>query len=32
MKKHVCIICGYVYDGVLPFDELPDNYGNKIKR
>ena len=26
MKKHVCIICGYVYDGALPFDELPDDY------
>lgn len=26
MKKHVCIICGYVYDQDLPFDELPDDY------
>jgi len=24
--KHVCIICGYVYDGALPFGELPDDY------
>ena len=26
MKKYVCIICGYVYDGALPFEELPDDY------
>ncbi|MCL2334472.1 MAG: hydroxylamine reductase, partial [Endomicrobia bacterium] len=26
MKKHVCTVCGYVYDGTLPFEELPDNY------
>ena len=26
MKKHVCIICGYVYDGELPFEDLPDDY------
>ncbi len=24
--KHVCIICGYVYDQELPFDELTDDY------
>jgi len=26
MKKQACIICGYVYDGALPFDELPNDY------
>jgi len=26
MKEHVCIICGYVYDGALPFEELSDDY------
>jgi|GEM_PF-28809 len=26
MRKNVCIICGYVYDGALPFNELPDDY------
>jgi len=26
MKKHVCIICGYVYDGAMPFEELPGDY------
>jgi len=26
MRKNVCIICGYVYDGALLFDELPDDY------
>ncbi|MDR0503860.1 MAG: hydroxylamine reductase [Treponema sp.] len=26
MIKHVCIICGYVYDGEIPFNELPDDY------
>ena len=26
MKKNVCIICGYVYDGALSFDELPEDY------
>ena len=30
MKKHVCIICGYVYDGALPFDELPDDHACPI--
>lgn len=24
--KHVCIICGYVYDDALPFAELPEDY------
>ena len=26
MEKHVCIICGYVYDGAFPFHELSDDY------
>ena len=30
MNKHVCIICGYVYDGALPFDELPGDYACPI--
>lgn len=25
-KKWVCSICGYVYDGETPFEELPDSY------
>lgn len=25
-KKWVCTICGYVYDGETPFEELPDTY------
>ncbi|MSS63488.1 flavin reductase [Velocimicrobium porci] len=24
--KYVCGICGYVYDGEIPFEELPDDY------
>ena len=30
MEKRVCIICGYVYDGALPFGELPDGYACPI--
>jgi len=26
MGKHVCIICGYIYDGAMPYYELPDDY------
>ncbi|MDR0286377.1 MAG: rubredoxin [Clostridiales bacterium] len=26
VKNYVCDICGYVYDGKIPFDQLPDNY------
>ncbi|MHC1723473.1 MAG: rubredoxin [Aminipila sp.] len=26
MKKYVCEICGYEYDGETPFEELPDDY------
>ena len=26
MKKYVCRICGYEYDGETPFEELPDDY------
>ena len=26
MKKHVCSVCGYVYDGATPFEQLPDDY------
>lgn len=25
-KKWVCTICGYVYDGEVPFEELPDTW------
>lgn len=25
-KKWVCTVCGYVYDGEVPFEELPDDY------
>ncbi|MBO4980723.1 MAG: flavin reductase [Lachnospiraceae bacterium] len=25
-KEYVCGICGYVYDGEIPFEELPDDY------
>ncbi len=25
-KKWVCTVCGYVYDGAVPFEELPDDY------
>ena len=24
--KYVCKICGYVYDGAIPFEELPDTW------
>ena len=24
--KYVCKICGYVYDGKVPFEELPDDW------
>lgn len=26
MKKVVCSVCGYEYDGDTPFDELEDDY------
>jgi len=26
MKKYVCTVCGYVYDGSVPFNELPEDY------
>lgn len=25
-KQYVCDICGYVYDGEIPFEELPDDW------
>lgn len=25
-SKYVCSVCGYVYDGNIPFEELPDSY------
>ena len=25
-KKYVCDVCGYEYDGEIPFDQLPDDY------
>lgn len=24
--KYVCDICGYVYDGEVPFEELPEDW------
>jgi rubredoxin len=24
--KYVCSVCGYVYDGEIPFENLPDDY------
>ena len=26
MAKWVCGICGYEYDGTVPFEELPDDF------
>ena len=26
MKSYACGICGYVYDGEVPFDQLPEDY------
>lgn len=26
MKKYVCTVCSYEYDGEVPFNELPDDY------
>ncbi len=26
MKKYICTICGYEYDGDVPFEQLPDDY------
>ena len=26
MKKYICSVCGYEYDGEIPFEELPDDY------
>lgn len=25
-KNWICTVCGYVYDGEIPFEELPDDY------
>ena len=25
-EQWVCSICGYVYDGEIPFEQLPDDY------
>lgn len=25
-EKWICTVCGYVYDGEIPFEELPDDY------
>lgn len=24
--KYVCTVCGYVYEGEIPFEELPEDY------
>ncbi|MEI6647076.1 MAG: rubredoxin [bacterium] len=26
MKKYVCSVCGYVYEGDILFDQLSDDY------
>jgi len=26
MKKYVCTLCGYVYDGPEPFEALPETW------
>jgi Rubredoxin len=26
MKKYVCSVCGYEYDGDVPFGELPEEF------
>lgn len=26
MSKYVCEVCGYEYDGEIPFEELPEDY------
>jgi rubredoxin len=26
MAKYVCNVCGWEYDGDVPFEELPDDY------
>lgn len=26
MKKYICSVCGYIYDGDVPFNELPDDW------
>jgi len=26
MKKYVCAVCGYEYDGNEPFEDLPEDY------
>lgn len=26
MKKYICSVCGYEYDGDVPFEQLPDDY------
>ena len=25
-KVYVCNVCGYVYDGAVPFDQLPEDW------
>jgi rubredoxin len=25
-KEHVCSVCNWVYDGDIPFEELPDDF------
>lgn len=26
MKQYICTVCGYIYDGDIPFEELPDDW------
>ena len=25
-KQYVCTVCGYIYDGEIPFEQLGDDY------
>jgi rubredoxin len=26
MAKYLCTVCGYIYDGDIPFEDLPDDW------
>ncbi|MCL2142212.1 MAG: rubredoxin [Methanimicrococcus sp.] len=28
--KYICTVCGYVYDGDIPFEDLPDDWACPI--
>lgn len=25
-KRHICVVCGYVYEGKQDFDDLPESW------